>query len=219
MRFNTPFNMMVNGASQSGKTFWVKNLLSNLNTIFPDGRPDRIILFYNQNQDLYHEMKNLNLIDELININENPPDLDALTRKIQRYTTGKGSIIIFDDVLTNIHNQFEDIFCNLSHHSNCSMIFLSQNIFYNQKAYRTMSLNTHYMIIMSNPRDTQQISILAKQFKPDNVNFVVKSYKDATERQFGYILLDFGPTTLNKLRIRTNIFPQEAPMIVYVENE
>jgi len=195
-----------------------KNLLSNANLIFSKGRPSRIILYYNQNQPLYKEMEESILIDELININENPPNLEDLQNKLEPYSNRGGSMVIFDDVLTNIQQQFEDIFCNISHHLNCSMIFLSQNMFYNQKAYRTMSLNTHYMVIMSNPRDTQQISILAKQFKPDNVDYVVKSFKNATEKQFGYVIFDFTPKSLPKLRIRTSIFPNETPMIVYVEN-
>jgi hypothetical protein len=59
-----------------------------------------------------------------------------------------------------------NIFTTDSHHKNISVIFVTHNIFSNQKHFRTISLNCQYIILTNNPRDRLQITILAKQMFP-----------------------------------------------------
>jgi len=149
-RLKTPFNCIISGASKTGKTTFVYNLLTVKNTIFTK-KPDKIILFYKYAQDIYNQMLELNLIDELINIDDGFT-LENITEKIEPYKKGNGSMVIIDDAMTDISQDFEQVFTNLSHHQNCSVIFLTQNMFYKDKAFRTMSLNAHYFVIMKNAR-------------------------------------------------------------------
>lgn len=45
---------------------------------------------------------------------------------------------------------------------------------------------------------------------------MIEAYNDAVKRTYGYLLVDLKPNTDDSLRLRTNIFPDEAPQIVYV---
>jgi hypothetical protein len=214
-RLKTPFNCIISGASKTGKTTFVYNLLTVKNTIFTK-KPDKIIVFYKYAQDIYNQMLELNLIDELINIDDGFT-FENINEKIEPYKKGNGSMVIIDDAMTDISQDFEQVFTNLSHHQNCSVIFLTQNMFYKDKAFRTMSLNAHYFVIMKNARDKQQINCLAKQFCPGNSTYVISSFINATRYPYSYILLDFTPDSPSSLRLRSKLFPHEFPYTVYLE--
>jgi GTPase SAR1 family protein len=216
IRFKTPFNLIVSGMSGSGKTTWVKNLLKLKDQIF-EKEPAQVILFYKAMQDIYLEMENEGLISKTINVNTSDfPTLEELQNMVHEYKDN-GSLLIFDDIMTDISTDFENMFCNLSHHENASIIFLTQNLFYKNKSFRTMSLNSHYMVLMKNDRDKQQISILARQFSPNNSNFIIQAYEEATKNPYDYLLLDFRPSTPQNLRVRSRIFPHQFPTTVYFE--
>lgn len=216
IRFKTPFNKLLSGISQAGKTTYVKNLLQMGNELFTT-KPDFVILFYKAMQPIYEEMQNENLIHKLININTENIDLNEIYEMIEPYAKKNGSMLIFDDILTDITKEFEELFCNVSHHKNCSIIFLTQNLFYNDKAFRTMSLNSHYIVIMKNPRDSQQVSILARQIRPDNPNYIIHSYMEATKKQYSYLIFDFSPNSSCTIKLRNNIFPSENPVQIFLE--
>lgn len=218
IRFKSSFNCIVHGATSTGKTTWVRNLLKLKEQLFTTP-PAKVFLFYNMHQGIYDEMKKEGLVNELINVSQNFPTLEEITNMVHPYKEVGGSLIIFDDVLTQLNNDFERIFCNLSHHELASVIFMSQNLFYKDKIYRTLSLNAHYFVLMKNDRDKQQISILAKQVCPTNSNYIVQAYQEATKKPYSYLLLDFRSDTPPTLRLRSNIFPHEFPTAVYLEND
>lgn len=214
IRFKTPFNCIVSGMNSSGKTTWCKNLLSLKDKIFTE-EPAKIFLFYRVMQDIYLEMEREGLVHELINIREYFPSLDEIHEMVHPFKDKGGSLLLFDDSMVDITPDFEQLFCNVSHHENCSLLFLTQNLFYNNKSFRTMSLNAHYLVLMKNDRDKQQISTLAKQFSPNNSAFIVQAYENATLRPFNYLILDFRPESHNNIRVRTNIFPDQFPTVIY----
>jgi hypothetical protein len=95
-------------------------------------------------------------------------------------------------------------------------MYLTQNLFPPGKLSRTISLNSHYMIVFKNPRDSLGISTLARQMYPHNTSFLLQSFQDATTRPYGYLLLDLHQLTPENMRLRTNILPGEKH-IVYVK--
>jgi len=215
-RLKTPFNCIISGASKSGKTTLVQKLLTIRDEMFTTN-PDRVILFYKYMQDVYQEMLSNQLVDELLDVNSSDFSFDTIVEKVKPYKDGNGSMIIFDDSMTDLVGDFEQIFTNISHHQNCSVIFITQNLFFNNKAYRTMSLNAHYFFLMKNERDKQQISILAKQFCPGNTTYVIQSFNEATKAPFSYLMLDFTQESPACLKLRSHIFPTEFPYTVYLE--
>jgi len=76
-----------------------------------------------------------------------------------------------------------------------------------------MSLNAHYIVIFKNPRDALQVATLARQMYPGQSKFLVEAFKNASEKPFGYLLLDLKPDTDEKYRVRTNIFPDETQYV------
>jgi len=48
---------------------------------------------------------------------------------------------------------------------------------------------------------------------PGKSKFLVEAFKDATEKAFGYLLLDLKPDTEEKYRLRTNILPGETQFV------
>ena len=109
-----------------------------------------------------------------------------------------------------------NLFTKTSHHRNLSVIFITQNLFYQGKESRTISLNAHYITLFKNVRDRAQIIHLAKQMYPGNVSFMREAYEDSTKKAYGYLLIDLKPATPDELRLRSNIFPEEYPTTVYV---
>jgi len=63
------------------------------------------------------------------------------------------------------------------------MLHLTQNLFHKNRHMRTISLNSHYMIVFKNPRGAGQFSILAQQMYLSVFKFAEEAYRDATEMQ------------------------------------
>lgn len=216
IRLKVPFNLICVGSSQAGKTTWIRNLLARRHELLTEV-PDKIFLFYKIKQDIYNDMVSLGYVDELIDVSHEFPSLDKIHEMIEPFRTTNGSMIILDDVMTEVNKDFEQLFCNSNHHYKCNICFLSQNLFYQDKSFRTMSLNTHYLILFKNNRERLQASVLARQVNPENPNYIIQSYQDATKKPHSYLMFDFAQNTPSVLQVRSRIFPHEFPTVVYLE--
>ena len=58
-----------------------------------------------------------------------------------------------------------------------------------------------------------QVATLARQMYPGRSKFLVEAFKDATDRPYGYMLIDLKADTEEKYRIRTNIFSGEYQFV------
>ena len=65
-----------------------------------------------------------------------------------------------------------------------------QNFSDKNRHMRTISLNAQYIVLFKNPHDSSQYVHLAKQLYLHNSRFAHEAYVDATNRSYGYILLD-----------------------------
>jgi len=57
---------------------------------------------------------------------------------------------------------------------------------------------------------------LARQLHPEDSDSLYKSYLEATEKARGYLILDFAQDPDDRLRYRTNVFPDEYPPTTYM---
>jgi Poxvirus A32 protein len=215
-RLSHPFNLLVSGPSKSGKTTFVSNLLKTSEDMFHT-KPKYILLYYANDQPLYQELYRSKLINEMINFNDAEPNYQEIYDKVEPFKNDNGSLIIFDDTLSDIKPGFEKIFQVLGHHTNCSLIYLSQNLFYNSKTFRNLSLQLDYIVLMRNQRDASQIRSLSTQLCPGNPQYITEAYRKATQQPFTYLFVDCGANSLKELRLRSHIFPHESPYCVYLE--
>jgi hypothetical protein len=201
------------GPSQSGKTTLLKKLLHYSHLLLTKTWK-YVLLFYKYDQAVYTTMLNERLISEKVQINEYGVDYDFIMGKITPFKAD-GSLLIFDDSLTDLPKNFDQVFTNLSHHNNCSIILLTQTLFRNDEAYKSLSRNCHYFFIMKNDRDKRAISILAQQACPGNKDYILSAFMDATKEPYSYLLVDFSQTSPAEIKLRSSIFPDEFPYTVY----
>jgi len=90
------------------------------------------------------------------------------------------TMIVVDDHMSDVNQLVADIFTKMSHHRNISMVYVTQNLFDKNKYVRTISLNSHYLVMLTNCRDAGQFAIFARQMYPTCWKFVVEGYEDAT---------------------------------------
>ena len=65
------------------------------------------------------------------------------------------------------------------------------------------------MVLFKNPRDEGQMRSLAQQVFPTIVKFFADSFREATKKDHGYLLLDLQPLTPDPVRVRSSIFKSE----------
>ena len=118
-------------------------------------------------------------------------------------------MLILDDVMDSVDAFVVGIFTKISHHRNLSAIYVSQNLFDKSKYHRTISLNSHYIVLLHNPRDTQFVANLARQIFASDWRVATEAHRKATREQYRYGLFDLHPSTEDRLRLHTNVFPGE----------
>jgi hypothetical protein len=129
---------------------------------------------------------------------------------------GEPSLIILDDLLNQVYGkEVCDLFKKGSHHLNFSVLLLTQNIYHQGPNCRDISLNAKYLVLLKNVRDKNQFLLLARQVYPEGSHSLYDSYRDATIKPHGYLVLDFAQYTDDRPRFRTNVFPDEGPLTVY----
>ena len=128
------------------------------------------------------------------------------------------SLVVLDDLMSQCSNdqRVADLFTHGSHHRGISVVYLTQNLFPPGKLSRAISLNSHYFVFFRNPRDSLGISTLAKQMFPGRTDYLMESFCDATNRPYGYLLIDCHQLTPKNMRLRANILPGER-QVAYVK--
>ena len=80
---------------------------------------------------------------------------------------------------------------------------------------RNLSIHAQHIIIFKNPRDKSQIRYFARQAALAKVQNALEVFEDCTKRSYGYLHCDFSQNTPEEIRYKTNILPDEQPVIVY----
>ena len=203
-QFEHPFTCMVAGMTGSGKTVWVQSLLQQAQTVI-DQAPERIIWYCSQWQNAYTQLlmmiPTIEFVKGIPESLENDSYLDVNKRKL----------IVIDDQMIEAgkDNRIVNLFTKGSHHRNLNVIYIVQNLFHQGKGNRSISLNSHYLVLFKNPRDKLQILTLAKQMYPSETAWFIKEYEEAVRRPYGYLFVDLRPTTPGTCRLRTNVLPGE----------
>ena len=210
--FRHPTTILVAGPTGCGKTEWLVQLLQK-RAITPF--PQRIIWVFGEWQNAYDRILQLDLDHKVQFVNGFKEELyDTLNPNVR-------NMMVLDDQMENevMHKNggrgLARFFTQGSHHRNLTVVYIVQNLFHQSGAMRTVSLNSHYIVLFKNPRDKQQVRVLSSQMYPNNRNFLVAAYEDATSTPFGYLVVDLRPDTADDLRARTHVF-EPHKQVIYV---
>jgi hypothetical protein len=94
---------------------------------------------------------------------------------------------------------------------NISCFLLTQSAF--DKTLRVARNNASYLILTRSPSSLLAIRTLGAQLFPGNGRFFQEAYRQATEDQFGYLVVDNHPQGHPLLRLKTHILPGETPVV------
>lgn len=200
-RFRCPFNMQVIGPSQSGKSCFVTRLITYQKDLFE--QPVSSIKWYSPHTD----NPKITGVEFIIGLPWEEEEEEEDNSSLHK-------LIVLDDYAHECQNSknMTKFITQHSHHRRTSIIQITQNLFWSGSESRNSSLNMHYMVLMRQQRDQKQIRTLANQLsnsKGESKN-ILSAYRNATQRQFGYLLISLHPRDHPELLLRTNIFPEEA---------
>jgi len=196
-----PFTSVISGPTGSGKSVFVQRLIKHAKSIISPP-PDRILYCYGVFQQIFNEM-------EGVEFNEGLPSLCE-------FDGSRHTLVIIDDLMHETNDIVSKLFTRGSHHTNTSVVFITQNLFHADKVTRTITLNAQYMILFKNVRDKSQIAHLSRQMYPGNSKHMIESYSDATSEPYSYLFVDLKPNMDENRRLKASIFPDDRDNYVYV---
>ena len=213
LKFKHPTTVLISGTTQSGKTVLTLRIINDWQFLFSTEKNKfNVLWFYAQHQNQYQPVENQNLSLKFI---KGKPDLNI----IEEFKT---DVVILDDLMDHLKNDqlLSDFFTQFCHHKGISVFFLIQNLFVKGDVMRTISLNTHYFIIMRSPRAVKQIEYFSRQIKKKNSKEdSEKIYERATQaKPYTYLLIDLHPTTKYEFRYRSRITSEEVPEHMRIKN-
>ena len=214
IRVKTPFSLILSGASGSGKTTFLERFIKNFSKI-TDGSEitfPKLLWFSGTNQpELFKRIESsfpgtVRFFDSIDS---------EIYSKIE--SEGRNSTIVLDDLMHEMSglSDIGKLFTKGRSHLNCNVILLWQNFFPKGPEMRNLSINAQHIVIFKNPRDKSQICYFAQQVAPGKVQNFLDVFEDCTKRSYGYLHCDFSQNTPEEKRYKTNILPDEQPVIVY----
>ena len=202
--FRHPSLICISGTTGAGKTTWIYNFFLNIQNMFQNETPTNVLYCYGVYQDLFDVMESEL---EFITFHEGVPNKETILE------LKSPSMIILDDLAHNVckNTEMELLFSQMSHHRNISVCFMKNNLFYQGKNARTITLNTNIFVLMKNPSDSLQIKTLAKRIFPNNYKEVLEAYSFAIKLNNGkgYLIIDLLAIPTTDIIMKTGIFPNE----------
>ena len=190
--FRHPFTCIITGPTMCGKTHYLAKLIKHKNKVI-EPNVERVIYSYKKYQPIFDTMEGVEFVH-------------GLTYQLDKSVP---TLLIIDDQMGDGVQHVSDLFTVGAHHDNCSVIYVSQVLFFQDKAYRTACQNAMYLILFRSPRCKVQIGHLARKMF-GNPKPMVEAFEDATSKPFSNLIVDCRPDTPDILRLRSNILPDEG---------
>ena len=207
--FKVNSSYIICGRSSSGKTTFIYNMLRCIDELVEkDGRKIEVLYCYSSWQPLFDRLS-----EDVPNItfHQDLPDEETIEKVTDPVT--KHLFLVVDDLMRQVVSSdlIADFFTVKAHHRGTSVLYVSHNLFQQGKYSRAITLNASYFVLFQNPRGADQIQTLSKQIFPGRRNALVDAYRKAMSAQkYGYLFIDMTANVPEELRLRTQIFPDQA---------
>jgi len=202
--FKHPFSMLVVGPTQSGKTYFVEQMLTSPHLMeFPSRKKDvKVTWFYNQWQPRYQKLEKV--LGQRITFQQGLPNWSDDLREINPKSH---HVLVFDDLMRQaVDSPILSRLFTQGRHRNASVILLMQNMFPKGKYNTDISRNAQYLVLFRSPSDRKQVNIIAERiFAKDRSRFM-QVYTKATQVPYGYVLIDNQPCTAPEYQVVTDVF-------------
>lgn len=168
--FKHTLTATISGPTSCGKTHFCKMLLQHcLTMIWPP--PKRILRLYKRWQPMHDVIKST-VYPSVEYIQGIPLDLDQ-DSFIHLRTR---NLVILDDLMSTASkdSRINELFTEVSHHRNLSVIAINQNLYYNKDP--TQRRNCKYMVLFNNHVDKQQIMTLSRQMFPEKSQHLLRRF-------------------------------------------
>ena len=118
-------------------------------------------------------------------------------------------MVLVDQIsVASFSTSLADLFTKGSHHRNLTVIFLVQNVYNQGKSERTISLLSHYCVVLRIGLNASQFRAMANLICPNDGKWLVDSFTHATLKPYGYLVRDYYPSTHEDQTIVTNILTE-----------
>lgn len=205
-----PFNMVVAGPSQVGKTTFVHRLLRS-NMINPT--PDRIVYAYGELQPSLEDLRNTPPHQSAVELHQGWSS--SITEDMK---PSQKNLLVLDDVMNDCRDDtaLSNLFIRGGHHRNISVIFLTQNYFFGGRSAVDVRRNTHYLVLFACKQDRQQIASFAQRVLPRKWRRFLDAYEEATSTRHGHLLVDMSANCPDKYMLRANILDQRGVTVFVI---
>lgn len=200
--FRVPLNMIFYSQSSGGKTTLMLDMIKKPKLF--DKKFEEIIYVYSIYNARFKDF----------------PEVTFIKDKIPEFKNdGKHRLLVCDDVITkkDLMDRLVHIFMIEAHHKLITCCLMLQNLHFN-KSMRSISLNCHVFVIFAHLRDKLTINSLFSQIALPT-KFLKRAYKRATQRSYGYLVINLIGGMSNELRVSTNICDKFALFLVEKELE
>jgi hypothetical protein len=209
-QFQSPSNIIVSGATGSGKSYFTYRLIKERDAMFPK-KFHKLLYCYSCYQNLYatmqKEIPNLEFKEGMPSMS----DIETISSE------GLPSLLIIDDFMLEASQDKDKIMQKLfsiwSHHKDITIIYIVQNMFNKGSASRNLALNAQYLVLFQNLRDTMQVNVLARQTGFGKV--LTEAYDDSLKTKYGYLVINLTGKNPKEETLCTSIFPSDGAAVSY----
>lgn len=215
----SPFSYSIFGGSQSGKSYFIRELLKSKDYII-DRPTSGVTYFYQTWQREFDDLiklygSGIDFVQGIISTkwiedNMTLPPSDSVGRH-------QCPLIICDDGGALINGDTQKVFEVYVHHYFFNLVYSFHSLFSTKREHRAISLNSTYIHIQRNTRDLSWVSALSTQVEgPQNRKRLMSIYADATLNPYTYLMIDLHQTCPKSRQLRSNIlFEGNNPLIIY----
>jgi hypothetical protein len=204
-KLRLPFFAQISGASHSGKSHFVADLVLNRGYMM-DHPVAKVVWLYAAHQKLYEVIAKFDPGIEFrrgLDFDHEKEKLPPLPGQDKPQHT----LLVVDDLAgTALETDwFKDLASVYTHHSHISVLFITQRLFSSEKYSKQVNDQCSYLTIFRSPRDETSVGVVATQSFKNCRKFMLGSFEHATDEPYEYLFVDLTAQCPKRFRLRSRV--------------